>query len=448
LTIKSLAASTGSLIVNGTATGDITVNRYIGAWSTNHGWHFLSSPVEAQAIDPNFVNLSGTISQDLDLYRWSESEGLWINIKNGDGDYNQGSGETYFSSDASPTFTTGKGYLIAYASEQTKTFSGSLRTTDYDVTGLTYTSGKDYAGWHLLGNPFSSALDFNAGTWNKSDDIGAYAQIWNETAASYKVLRTEQNIPAMNGFMVYTDSDGGSLTIPTDARLHSDSNWYKSTINEDMIVLTAIDNQTHTSQETVINFIAEATDDFDLKYDSYFMAGYAPMFYTTQYNKNYALNCLPQLIEGLTVQLGFIKNNSTEFTIKLTESSCDYDIYITDTKQNKTQNLSLNPVYIFTAFEQDDHDRFVIHFSPLGIDEPTTPQELIQIWASNKTINILNTNNYVGDIKVMNMFGQTVLSTKLTGDKNQKLVINAPSGYYIINTITQKGVINKKVYLR
>jgi len=49
---------TGSLIVNESVTGDITMERYMNDadWTNwQDGWHFLSSPVETQAIDPNFI---------------------------------------------------------------------------------------------------------------------------------------------------------------------------------------------------------------------------------------------------------------------------------------------------------------------------------------------------------------------------------------------------------
>jgi hypothetical protein len=111
-------------------------------------------------------------------------------------------------------------------------------------------------------------------------------------------------------------------------------------------------------------------------------------------------------------------------------------------------SLKENQRYTFTSEIGDNPDRFILHFGIVGIDDDITLNNNIQIWSYNKTINILNTNNYIGDIKVVNMYGQTVLSTKLNGDSTQKLIINAPSGYYIINTITQKGVVNKKVYLR
>ena len=85
LTIQSDASATGSLIVYGTAKGDVNVERYIPAWGdASHGWHFLASPVIGQNISTQFVDVTANpMSSDVDFYRWSETEDLWINIKNG-----------------------------------------------------------------------------------------------------------------------------------------------------------------------------------------------------------------------------------------------------------------------------------------------------------------------------------------------------------------------------
>ncbi len=58
-TIESNSSGTGSLIANGTTSGTISVERYIGAWSdASHGWHLLSSPVGSQSIQ-KVVQLHG-----------------------------------------------------------------------------------------------------------------------------------------------------------------------------------------------------------------------------------------------------------------------------------------------------------------------------------------------------------------------------------------------------
>ncbi|MFZ4545990.1 MAG: choice-of-anchor Q domain-containing protein [Bacteroidales bacterium] len=433
LVIKSDATGTGSLL-NSTANVAATVERYIAKWTdANHGWHFLSSPVASQAISATFVNISGTISDQVDLYKWSELENLWINIKNDAGTYNVGSGSLNWSGSASPTFETAKGYMTAYGSNQTKTFTGTLNTANVPLTGLTNTAGKANRGWHLVGNPFSSAIKWNQGSWEKTN-MGSVPQIWNEANASYTVLSADGIIPAQNGFMVYTTGNG-SLTIPADARLHSSDAWYKNSASANEIVLVAHDPEGKTAQESIISFNANATEDFDMEHDSYFMAGFAPMFYSISQNQLFALNTLPELTSELVVPMGFVKNQSNNFTIELVQNIPGQTLYLVDLK-NKNEHKILESPYSFTSADSDNPNRFLLKFGTIGIGEtPVTPQ--INAWFNN---NMLYVNNPDGitKIEVFDLSGKRLLSTQLSGLGLQSMPLHQPTGLYLIR-LTSNG---------
>jgi autotransporter-associated beta strand protein len=250
LVIESNATGTGSLI-HSTANVKATIERYIGGWTdASHGWHFLSCPSITEAIQTHFVPDPPGSNQD--FYKWDEPTDSWINTKTAAGDWN---------SSFESSLVSGRGYLVAYNANVTKSFRDSINVAGVSVSGLTHTDGNTYMGWHFLGNPFASALKWTQGTWNMTN-IGTYPQIWNEPTASYKVLAGSGIIPAMSGFMVYT-SGSGSLTIPADARVHSDSAWYKSG-NEERILLVANDPEGKTAQESIIRFNSSATEDFDM----------------------------------------------------------------------------------------------------------------------------------------------------------------------------------------
>jgi hypothetical protein len=44
-----------------------------------------------------------------------------------------------------------------------------------------------------------------------------------------------------------------------------------------------------------------------------------------------------------------------------------FDIWLLDKKLNKDHDLSHNPFYVVFSMEQDDVNRFVLHFAPVGI---------------------------------------------------------------------------------
>ncbi|HOU64244.1 MAG TPA: T9SS type A sorting domain-containing protein [Tenuifilaceae bacterium] len=431
LVIKSDGSGAGSLI-HSTANVKATIERYIGAWSVNHGWHFLSCPMVAEAIQPHFVPNPPGSNQD--FYKWDEPSNVWVNTKTEAGAWN---------TDFESGFASGHGYLVAYNAEVTKIFRDSINVVGVSVSGLTNTSGKTYRGWHLLGNPFASAIKWSQGTWNKTN-IGANPQIWDEATASYKVLAGDGIIPAMNGFMVYT-TGSGSLTIPANARLHSDGAWYKSG-KEDRILLVAHDPQGNTAQESIIRFNSGATENFDMDYDSYFLAGFAPNFYSVAGDEHFALNTLPVLTEGLSIPLGFVKNASSGFNIELQETMEGITIYLTDLKTNTNQNLSKSPVYTFTAEEGDLPDRFKLTFGNVGFSEPSISP--FSIYSGNGAIYINNGNQIVeGTVTIYSITGQAITTRSLSGDRLQKLSFNGKPGCYIVRVTTDKGVYSQKIIL-
>ena len=442
LTIQSILSATGSLIVNGSAAGDVIMQRYIADWTdASHGWHLLSSPVASQAIRPNFVPSTPTVNED--FYSWDEVNDIWINTK---------SGVATWNSEFESTFTYGKGYLVAYgpSSGVSHQFSGVPNTADITKSGLSYTPISTHTGWHLLGNPYPSAL-----YWSKTSSWGrvncdAIAKIWVESSAGYTDIDAITGIiPAMQGFMVCASASTGSLTIDASDRTHNNKDWYKEAeVNK--IKLTVYDPEGSTAQESIIKFNENATEGFDSEYDSRFLSGYAPMLYSQAEGSNVSTNTLPELKEELSIPLYFIKNNSSTFYIEaegLDNLIPSYPVYLTDLQTNYTQNLTNNPVYSFTSEEGDDSQRFLLHFKAVGVEEQS-PQSNIQAWAANNTIHILNPENSKGEIRILNMFGQQVAQAKLSGDTKQEIQLNVPTGCYLVNVVSEDRVVTKKVVIR
>jgi concanavalin A-like lectin/glucanase superfamily protein len=441
LTLNSTVSGTGSLIVNGTTTGDVVQERYIAAatWGTwNDGWHFLSSPVTDYPIQDNFTVATAS---EYDFYAWSEPDNLWINFKTGDSpSFNDVNGST--------TFELGQGYMAAYASTSTKNFTGTINVSDIAITGLTITgTSADNRSFHLLGNPYNSALSWYT-DWTTNGNISGTAHIWNEINQSYSTLSAGDPIPATNGFMVQASSGTGTLTIPEAKRVHSTTAFYKNQ-GYPIIKLKANNIDIPSAQESQLRFNPESTVGWDLEFDGDFLPGFAPYFYSFAEGVPQAVNSMPDVTEATTIPFTFIKNEGLNFSIEMyEEENMELDVWLFDTKLNKDHNLTLNPTYFFTAFENDDPNRFEIHFSPVGINDQEKDNDLIQLWSSDNKINIYNSYNITGEIKVYNMFGQVIEKTSLNSNVNQQIDLVVPDGYYIVNIVTSQQIINKKVYLR
>ena len=438
LIIKSDATGNGSLIQTSGSDVHVTVERHTPAatWSVgSNGWHMLSSPVQNEPISGNWTPTG--IHNDYDFFAWSESASgnNWLNQK--------------VSGNNITSFVPGYGYMVAYEATETKMFAGALNANDIGPFGLAHTANSPYPGWHLMGNPYPCAISWFLGNWGKSN-LGNHVQIWNSTAKSYKVLSDPAQgiIPAMNGFMVYANSGGGSLTIPADARLHSDSNWYKSA--EEQILLTAHDLDNGGEQETIIRFSEHGQDEFNSGEDCLFIAGFAPTFCSNAGTSNLALNTLPALEQETQIPLTFVKNNSDHFSINLRQSISGAQVLLTDTKTSQTINLSQEHSYAFASVASDDPGRFVLHFSGVGMDEQTPAIRPVTVFTLNNEICISSASGQPvkGEVSVYNMMGQLVNRRPLGENSLTKFEFNGVAGYYIVKVVTASGVVAGKLFVR
>ena len=446
--IHSDSAGTGSFIGAEylQTAGTATVERYIGAWTdAAHGWHYLSSPVSSQNISPDFVDITQTpISSDVDLYRWSESENLWISIKDTSGNYNRGSAGTNFSNDANPVFEPGTGYLIAYSSKQTKSFTGTLNSDDVAVSSLSYSAA---SGWHLLGNPYQSALYWNKTAWGLTNIDGA-AKIWNESSASYTDLAEGTGIiPAMQGFMVHVNASTGSLTIKASDRTHSTTAWHKDTpVNT--IKLTAIDPEGNTAQECIIRFADDATTGFDTQYDSHFLQGYAPQFYAVGGNNKLSTDALPP--NTTEIPLSFIKNASTHFTIKAegTDNLIPAEkVYLKDLKTGASTLLNKHPEYQFTSNEGDNPQRFMLLFAPVGIRENIVNNK-IKVFSVNNRVEIRSEEAISASVNIYNVTGQKIAASVMHNQKSASVKVTNFRGFAVVSIIGNTFISTKKIVIQ
>ncbi len=445
LLIKSDETGTGSFIHNVTGT-TAAIQRNLKGWGSystelknGHGWHLLSSPVAAQPIAP-FQDLT----DNDDFYKWNEVGNVWNNRRLANNTVNP---------DFDTDFIVGKGYLVAYEDNKDFTFSGEINVEDIEVNDLTnsHVSGPlNYYGHNLLGNPFTSAVTWGTPAWNRSN-VAAHIQMWNEVSGSYLTFGLGDAVPAMQGFFVYVPEivkgEIGSLTIPASARIHSDQAFYKSE-NVDQILLVARDLDHQMLQESKLRFDENATSGFDLEFDSYYMAGYAPRFYSLSNNEAYALNTLPEFNEEWVIPFNFEKNQGTNFSIKLEESIEDETIYLTDNKTGLTVNLSENPEYFFTSVEGDAISRFELKFNAVGVDEPVK-KDLIQVYV-NDDILYLSSVELTGitNVSVIDMLGREVMNTVVLLDGRVSVDVSGLNGAYIVRVVNEREVASTKVIIR
>ncbi len=333
--------------------------------------------------------------------------------------------------------------MIANTGNNTQIFSGVPNNSGISFSGLSFTGTSTHSGWHLLGNPFPSALIWNNTAWNLSN-VDATAKIWQESSASYLDIEPVTGIiPAMQGFFVHVNQSTGALTIDASDRTHNPQNWYKNT-GENELKLTVYDTEGGTSQESIIKVVEGSTVGFDDVFDSWFMAGHAPMFYSKVPEGFLSTNALPELTQETILPLSFIKNASSSFYIEVNGVSTlipQKEVYLTDNKTRQTQLLNDNPVYWFTAEEGDITERFVIHFN--ASNNEFTHQ--VNIFEVRNGIEIQSSKPITGKTDIFDVSGRLIKSQLITNSIIVSVDLSGFRGFTVVSVITSKDVFTKKV---
>ena len=439
ITIEDGATLLGAenLTVNGTFTMQKTI-------ANNDGWHLLSSPVSnLNILGSDFVPAGPTLPTSFDFYSFDETAATfpWINIRAAGNTVN-GNFET--------SFTNGKGYLVAYSSSYGNTtfdFTGTLNTGSISSPTLTYSSGAQL-GANLIGNPYPSAINWSSAT--KTQFIDNYAYIYNEVksgGAGYEyVIGT---IAANQGFVVLLKSanHGQTFGFTSAIQTHGGS-FLKNTDITDKLSLKYGNSSNYDELNIIINDASSIVRDRNdaIKFFS-FDAGIPQVYSLSSDESLLAINSIPSIEDNMKIHLGIYVPKDNYYYISLDEVDGKFmgkDIFLEDKLTGNQILLTEVDSYQFEASLIDDPNRFILHFSPVGINESGLPNSNIQIYSSENTVYIINNNNVKGDIEIVNMIGQKLASFSLDGTSKQAINFTAQTGLYIVNVKTDDGYISSQ----
>ena len=152
-TLDSTENDFASLIVEGTATGDIVYNRYVNSYT--NGWDLIGAPVAMTITDFISANENNieVLGDDYAFSQWDNVNKQWI---------------PYATASQEGSFTAGQGYSMATITGATQAYTGPIVTTTQSVSILNAGGNGAYRRWNLVSNPFPSYISGNdaAGTSN------------------------------------------------------------------------------------------------------------------------------------------------------------------------------------------------------------------------------------------------------------------------------------------
>jgi hypothetical protein len=410
LTIKS----GGSLITLGAITneGTITTERQID----DSEWHLISIP--CPGITAN------TFLGDY-LQYWTEEGQTWTDI-------------------VEPTteLSVGQGYSLWGTPKGSYSFEGTPNTGNQSFS-LSYHENLDPLktadGMNLVGNPYPSSID-----WAILDDTYGTAYLYNPTSGEYDELLngTATDIAPMQGFFIYTTSNGSNFSLQNSHRSHGGSFYKNNSELANGVVLGA--SYGSFADELRILFENNAEDGFNLIDDSWklFSTGEGvSQLWSYSPDGKLAIDKRP---ETETIQLGFANNQPGVYSIGIKEIADIPEVYLEDTKTQKFHNLMTKDYEFTWNPDFDSETRFILHFKAVGIEDYQISESDILVYAANGNIYV---PGQADALTITDITGRVVLQQQLPNDDQITIPVNLHTGIYMVTLRHGDQIQTTKVFI-
>jgi hypothetical protein len=416
-----LVEATGSLIHNSAGVNAIRQWQMQGpglwppAWNS---WKGLSSPVKEQ--------LPWQPSWGAEFQGWNPQQGQW---------YTNSNPLHWIQNNGSDHLLPGRGYRFSSQHNAMYLFQGGLNVEAVQVKA----AGK----WHLLGNPFSAAVDWDHPYWVRQN-VNPVAQVWNSQRGSWELLLPgmQHKVEACREFMVENTGTGLiQVVIPPEARVHG--NWEcMPGVPQPGIQLLATCLQTGSKQQTMLLY---SNDDFQ-QLQACFLPGLAPWFYSTGPAGEMALQYIPQVFPELVIPLGFVCQQPGQYSIEEVQGYQGGTLYLLDKKLLLVH--ALNTPYQFVAHPADDQGRFELHFRPGPVNDHHPVIAPVRVLANAYEIFVDMGYEAPGaGLMVCCMQGRRHISLMLPEGRFHRLAHKLPKGVFLVSIVNQGQQELKKVVI-
>jgi len=469
LTLLSTAAQTA--LVSGSGSGEVignlTMQRYL---PSGFGYKYFSSPFTSDMVNDfsSEINLATSFP---DVYSFNEnlSSAGWVNYTNPSG-----------------LLAPLAGYAVNFGSSSAPlTVSLTGVVNNHTISSPTlYNHNQTYTlGFNLVGNPYPSPIDWNAaGGWTKTNVDNAIYFFSNGTVSQYTgtyssyVNGVSSNgvasniIAAMQGFFIHVSNGtfpvAGLLAVNNTARnLNLTTMFFDYTVPQapsPFIRLSAgFYDLGPDGDPAAFYFKAGADGAFDKQLDALKLMNTHPgipnLYAIATDTARLSIYALPDTFDSVeTVPLGLITAQDGYISFKATDIEnmpAGLYVYLSDTKTGIRQDLQNAPPYRLYLASGEYKNRFFLNFSTKepaqGGSSGTLSNGSFNAYSAGGTLFVnggLNPGE-TGEVRVINLLGQVVLRTEISGNNNQQLNSNFAPGIYLVNFSAPEGIQTKKVLI-
>ncbi|MDX1543202.1 MAG: T9SS type A sorting domain-containing protein [Christiangramia sp.] len=455
---------------NGEVIGEVSIQRYI---NPALGYKYISSPFSNSTV--------GDLSAYLDLnasfplfYRYDEN-------RKDSGNRDASGWEAY--TNIASALNIMEGYAVNLGSVSapiTIELSGMVNNGDYQKNLINH-NGQYTKGFHLVGNPYPSPIDWNSGlgwTKNNIDDAiyffmadasdqytGIYSSYVNGVSSSD--ARSSSIIPSMQGFFVHVSDpssgiypSSGTLGLTNEVRINDFNQQFikASSIPKELIRISAKFDENKIGDELVIYFENSASLNFEKELDALKLLNTnskVPNLYTiTPDAKKLSINAIAGLNTRTSemIPLGLIVKKEGIMTLSLQDIENlpeSLDIYLIDEEKETYVNLREQD-YKFSTGKAEYNSRFYLAFNPEGL--PKTQDFLEEPFSAINTRQELAVKMNLdqedsGFLRISSINGQLVDLVKVKGKENIHIKGIKSNGVYVVTYISGKRQFSKKVLI-
>jgi hypothetical protein len=445
LELKSLASDNADLTIIGSVTvdpGRVFIRQTVSATARSYN---LSSPVSGATMN--------SIGGNFQMYEWNGNTGLWV------------------LTSGSSTMETGRGYVLRQSvTAPSLTFSGALNTGT--VAKDVFLTASNSAGWNLIGNPFSCAIDFAnvTRTSNLEPAFWIYQNLTNlygayNTSIGAGVTLLSSMIPSNHAFWVKikegtTIPSTETVTMGNACKSNFNNSYLKAAKNEPQyakVKLAVVSGSVE--DEVLIAFADEAKDEvesFDcIKYFTQNNEVIQPFIPVG--NKSLAISSYPLFDNGKVVPLSLKVPLVGSYSInrKVIEYVDDaVGVFLDDNKLQTSTDLRTTPSYSFDLEAADidgngiNSGRFQVRFVggiATNVDNIGRIAKMA-IAAQGNTITISHYGIKDGLFSVYDLKGVHMASNQLSVSGETQLSVKQ-EGLYIVKVSTKTGIETFKVLI-
>jgi hypothetical protein len=447
LTLVSNAAGTAGIAAgSGTyITGNVTAERYIP--SVSRRWRFLASPVIGATLDDwqNEIFITGTggaangfdptASNQASVYGYNEalpgeySANGWVAATNINNPLSTGKGfRVFIRGDRSDP-----GVLNGTSGNQaavTMNATGAVNTGNITMpVSYTNTGSITNDGWNFMGNPYPSAID-----WNAFHDAGRTGASPNYSGTDYTHLDATVSVYDVNtnSYVSYNAMSNTGIGILSSGVIPSGAAfWVKAAAGSPSMTMKEVyktaaapaamfkeASETFalrlvqdalTADEMIVKYIPEADQNFDA-YDIPKLYGEINIASITPDQTHLSGNCKPfnGVSDSIRLSLGIGKTGTYSFEFKnVKQLSANLDIHLIDAFTHEAIDMNSTNSYTFnvdkTNAAASGNQRFMIvvgKLSPSTAVEEVSAPENISIYPALTTGEITISRNLLNDDNV------------------------------------------------